>query len=364
MALTQLEMFRATLEHREHEGVLYYASFTPDLEGRVREAQGLGPEDSLQEHFGMYVPKMVSLRPPPDRVKPDFAGYYRDVEIGDDAYIDAFGVLHERGSFYHFTHKVSPLRNASRFEAIETFPYPCLDDYTDDHMAGEVEAAHRAGRVACCPIGHMYEVSWQVRGYEAFLVDMVQRPEWCEYILDRFTERNIRIAQAGARAGADYIRCGDDVANQNALMFAPDQWRRFMKARWAKVYEAARRIKPDIGIWYHSDGNIEAIIPELLEIGVTILNPVQPECMDPVDLKARFGDRIVIDGAIGTQTTMPFGSPEEVRRVVLKRVEELAGDGAYIASPTHILEPEVSLANLAAFVETARGVDGGSIGNG
>ena len=362
MALTQLEMFRATVEHREHEGVLYYASFTPDLDRRVREAHGLGATDSLQEHFGMYVPKMVVLRPPPDHAAPDFSGYYADVEIRDGATIDGFGVLHEPGSLYHFTHYVSPLRNASRFEEIESFPYPDFGDHSDDHMSGEVEAAHRAGKVACCPIGHMYEVSWQVRGYEAFLVDMVQRPEWCEYILDRFTERNIRIAEAGARAGADYIRCGDDVASQNALMFAPDQWRRFMKARWAKVYEAARRIKPDIDIWYHSDGNIEAIIPELLEIGVTILNPVQPECMDPVRLKARYGDRVVIDGAIGTQTTMPFGNPEEVRRVVRQRVEELGKDGAYIASPTHVLEPEVSLENLAAFVETASGLDCRAVG--
>ncbi len=350
-------MFRATVEHRQHEGVLYYASFTPDLERRVREAEGLGPQDSLQEHFGMYVPKMVGLRAPQDSVHPDFSAYYADVEMRDGAYIDAFGVLHEPGSLYHFTHKVSPLRNASRFEEIESFPYPDVTGHSEAHMAGEVEAAHRAGRVACCSIGHMYEVSWQVRGYEAFLVDMVQRPEWCEYILDRFTERNIRTAEAGAHAGVDYIRCGDDVANQNALMFAPEQWRRFMKVRWAEVYEAARRIKPDIEIWYHSDGNIEAIIPELLEIGVTILNPVQPECMDLVRLKASHGDRVVIDGAIGTQTTMPFEGPDEVRRVVRQRVEELGRDGAYIASPTHVLEPEVSLENLAAFVETARGLD-------
>ena len=354
MALTQLERFRATVEHRAHEGILFYASFTPDLEQRVRAAHGLGPKDSIQEHFGMYTPVPVNLRPPEGLVAPDFSGYYEDMEIPDGSRIDAFGVLHVPGSLYHFTHYISPLRNAAQFEEIEAFPYPNVDGYLDDHMAGGVEAAHSAGRPAGCWIGHTYEVSWQIRGYEAFLVDMLDRPEWCEYILDRLVERNVRHAEAAARAGVDFIRTGDDVANQNTLMFSLEHWRRFMKPRWARVYEAARRIKPDIEIWYHSDGNIQAIVPELIEIGVTILNPVQPECMDPVALKRQYGDKLVIDGTIGTQTTMPFESPEEVRRVVRERIRTLAGDGAFIASPTHVLEPEVPLENLTAFVEAAK----------
>jgi uroporphyrinogen decarboxylase len=131
-------------------------------------------------------------------------------------------------------------------------------------------------------------------------------------------------------------------------------WREFMKKRWARVYEAARRIKPDIQIWYHSDGNIEPIIPELIDIGVTILNPVQPECVDLARVKKRFGDRLVLDGTIGTQTTMPFGTPDDVRSVIAERKRELGSDGALIISPTHVLEPEVPIDNVMAFVEAAR----------
>ena len=127
-----------------------------------------------------------------------------------------------------------------------------------------------------------------------------------------------------------------------------------MKPRWAKVFAAARAIKPDIQIWYHSDGNIMDIIPELIEIGVTILNPVQPECLDPREVKRRFGSRVVIDGTIGTQTTMPFGTPAEVRRKVRESVETLGGDGGLILSPTHVLEPEVPTANVQAFVDAAK----------
>jgi uroporphyrinogen decarboxylase len=237
---------------------------------------------------------------------------------------------------------------------LESFPYPTVEGCTADHMAAAVEAAHAAGVPALGGIGHMYETAWQIRGYEEFLEDMMLRPEWCEYILDRLMARNLAVARAAAAAKADVLHTGDDVANQNAMMFSPAQWRRFMKSRWAKVYAAAREIHPGIEIWYHSDGNIEAILPELIEIGVTILNPVQPECMDPVSLKKRWGDRLVFDGTIGTQSTMPFGSADDVRRVVAERRRTLGRDGALILAPTHVLEPEVPVENILAFVEAAK----------
>ncbi|MDA0745827.1 MAG: hypothetical protein O2954_04865 [bacterium] len=352
--MTQLECFQATVEHRPHEGLLFYANFTPDLERRVREANGLDDKTSLRDFFGMYHPTEIGPRAPEGLAKPDFWTYYEDLDIPAGSYLDGHGVLHTPGSMYHFTHYVSPLRNAQNFEDLESFPYPHVNGFTEDHMATQVEAIHAAGKIASGWTGHMYETAWQIRGYEPFLIDMALQPEWCEYILDRLTERNLKVAEAAARAGIDVLRTGDDVANQNTLMFSIEQWRKLMKPRWAKVCEAARRIKPDIQIWYHSDGNIEDIIPELIEIGITILNPVQPECMDPLHIKKKFGDKIVIDGTIGTQTTMPFGSPDEVRKIVHERVQTLAGDGAFIASPTHVLEPEVPLENLNAFVETAK----------
>jgi len=352
--ITQLDCFRATVAHEPHEGFLFYASFTPDLERRVREEHEIGSANDLRVRLGMYNPVGVALRPPEDERVRDFSRYFESADIPEDAFINRLGVLEVPHGFFHFTRYVSPLRDAQSLEDLESFPYPSVEGHSDAHMRDRVQAAHEQGRVASCWVGHMYENAWQIRGYQPFLMDMIDHPEWCETILDRLTETNLAIACAAARAGVDLIRTGDDVANQQRLMFAPDHWRRFMKARWAKVYAAARAIKPDLQIWYHSDGNIEAIIPELIEIGVTILNPVQPECLDPLTVKRRYGDRIVIDGAIGTQTTMPFGTATEVRDSIRERARTLGGDGAYIISPTHVLEPEVPLENIAAFIETAR----------
>jgi uroporphyrinogen decarboxylase len=255
---------------------------------------------------------------------------------------------------YHFTHRVSPLRHASSLPQIEAFSFPAVSDYNMDHFAGVVEEAHADGKFVSCWVGHMYEEAWQARGYEEFLMDMLTAPEHCEYILDRYCERNTAIARAAAAAGVDLMRTGDDVANQNALMFSIDRWRHFMKSRWSKVYAAAREIKPDIQIWYHSDGNVSDIVPELIEIGVTVLNPVQPECMDVLDLKKRYGGSLVFDGTVGTQTTMPFGTPDDVRSVIRERKRTIGADGALIISPTHVLEPEVTPENVEAFLDEAR----------
>lgn len=354
MSISQLECFRATVAHQHHEGFLFRAGFTPNLERRLREYLKLGEEGSIGGYFGMFAPVGVGLKPPEDQPTPDFSPYYEDIEIPENARITSAGVLHIPGGFYHFVRYVSPLRNATKFEDLESYPWPDNSRHSEEGMSEIVSKAHESGRVATCWVGHMYEDAWQIRGYEQFLTDMIERSEWCEFILDKLTERNLRSACAAARAGVDFITTGDDVANQKTLMFKLEHWRRFMKSRWAKVYESAKRIKSDLQIWYHSDGNITDIVPELIEIGVTILNPIQPECMNPLEIKEKYGDKVVLEGTIGTQSTMPFRTADEVRSIVRERARTLGYDGALILAPTHILEPEVPIQNVIAFVEACK----------
>lgn len=105
---------------------------------------------------------------------------------------------------------------------------------------------------------------------------------------------------------------------------------------------------------YHSDGVIYDIIPELIEIGVDVLNPVQPECVDPTALKAQYGDRLSFWGTIGTQTTMPFGMPEEVRENVRHMIETVGKGGGLLIAPTHLLEPEVPWENIEALIRAVK----------
>lgn len=350
------ERFFRTIRHEPHPDLLYYARFTPDIEARVAEHVGV-PASRLADHFKMFDPVQVgsvSGSSTSLAERPELRAYYEDVTIPEGTFVDQHGVLRVPGSLYHFTHRVSPLRNAESLDEIERFPFAEQPIPGEKELAEQVAEAREAGLVTMCWVGHMYETAWQVRGYEEFLMDMMSEPDRAHYILERITQGNIRRAEAAARAGVDYLRTGDDVANQTTLMFHPDMWRSFIKSRWARVYDAARRINPDIQIWYHSDGNITDIIPELIEMGVTILNPVQPECMDVHEIKRRYGRQLVLDGTVGTQTTMPFGDAQDVRDLVRARAAELGGDGALMLSPTHVLEPEVPVENVLAFFETCR----------
>ncbi len=354
MAMSQYERFWSTVRHERPDEFLYYMSFTPDLDSRMRQRLGLSQEADLGAHLGLFSPANAIPLASEDQASRDFSAYFADVAIPDGSFINRLGVLEIPGSMYHFTRYVSPLRQASTLTDLEAFSYPSTIGQTTDHMVRVVEEAHEQGRVAQSWIGHMYEDAWQIRGYEQFLMDMLTQPDWCEFILDKLKERNLVNAKAAASAGVDFIRTGDDVANQKAMMFSVDHWRRFMKPRWAEVYAAARAINPDVQIWYHSDGNIEAIIPDLIEIGVTILNPVQPECLDPLWVKREFGAHLVLDGTIGTQTTMPFGSSADVRATVRERLETLGHDGGLIVSPTHVLEPEVPVENVFAMIDAVK----------
>lgn len=342
--MTQLERFRAFVAREPMDRVIRHAGFTADLLRRLKEHLG-GREPGT--YFGIDGGRHVGLKPPAGHTNPDFSRYYPDLK--DKSQINGMGVLREKGDFYHFTHIVSPLRNATTLKEIEEFPIETREGWSDTHMRAEVETAHREGAYVIGGIASLYEDAWHIRGIEEFLVDLITQPEFAESILDRLTERNVRCAEAVARAGADMLYSGDDIATQRGMVYHPDTWRKFIKSRWAKVYAAARAIKPDIQIWYHSDGDIESVIPELIEIGLTILNPMQPECMNIERIFRTYGDKVLFDGTMGTQSTFPFGTSDEMRRTVKERIE-LFGTTAMLA-PTHVLEPEVPIENIVAFFE-------------
>jgi uroporphyrinogen-III decarboxylase len=129
-------------------------------------------------------------------------------------------------------------------------------------------------------------------------------------------------------------------------------WRRFFKERMANFIAELKAINPQVKVAYHSDGNIVPIIPELIEIGVDVLNPVQPKSINPEKLKKEFGDHLCFWGSIDEQYTLPFGSPEEVRDEVLQRLQTLGKGGGLIIGPTHHVQLDTPLENFWALVNT------------
>jgi uroporphyrinogen decarboxylase len=152
----------------------------------------------------------------------------------------------------------------------------------------------------------------------------------------------------------DILRLGDDVTCQNGWIFGRDNYRKYFKERHKNIVDAAKKIKPDILVFLHSDGKVYELVPELIDVGIDILNPVQPECNDLNKIVDDFGQKISFWGGIGTQTTMPFGSPEEVEKKTIETAGILGKYGNLLLAPTHILEPEVPWENVTTFVKTAK----------
>ena len=273
--------------------------------------------------------------------------------IPDSAHIDQWGRATAPSSTGQSYQVFSPLANVNRAAELDDYPFPDISDPTlHAHLEEEIGRMHTAGYAVQ---GYMsqtiFELAWELTGMEKVMRDFYTNPEFVERLFDIITNRRIIMARRFVEAGVDILRLGDDVGSQKGMLISPKIWRRFLKPRLAKIIAEARKVRKDIPIFYHSDGDVREIIPELIEIGVTILNPVQPECMDPVEIKRKYGDKLALWGTIGTQTTMPFGTPEDVSIAVARMCKEVGKGGGFIISPTHSINADVPWENIVAFYE-------------
>jgi uroporphyrinogen decarboxylase len=200
----------------------------------------------------------------------------------------------------------------------------------------------------------IFETAWALRGLERMLMDLVEDPELAGRLLDIPFRYHLAAAKRLAAIGVDMIWTGDDVGAQYGMLISPRLWRRFLKPRMAVFVAEVKAANPAVKIAYHSDGNIEPIIEDLIEIGLDVLNPVQPACMDPGRLKQRYGKNLCFWGTIDEQRTLPFGTPEEVRSEVRDRIARVGYDGGLILAPTHHVQLDTPMENFRAMVDAIR----------
>jgi uroporphyrinogen decarboxylase len=319
--------------------------FTSFVEQKLKEKIG---NVDLRDYFKM---EMRSIDINPTKKKTDFSKYLPD-NLPEGTYIDSDGIARVPGSMYHFTRKIGPLERLSDLKELKEFPFSDeMADYRYDGLKERVDKLHKQGYFVSGDKGNLLELAWSLRGMDNFLVDLVSNDELVEYLLDRITEMKEFKVEMFAKAGCDQIMFSEDLGMQDRMIMSPDTWRKWFKPRWKRIIAKAKSINPNIFIWFHSDGDIREVIPDFIEIGVNVLNPVQPECIDPAEIRKLYGDKLAFWGTIGTQTTMPFGTPEDVKNEVKKRIETVGYDGGLVLAPTHTLEPEVPMENIFAFFE-------------
>jgi uroporphyrinogen decarboxylase len=281
--------------------------------------------------------------------------YYDVVKLPKNGFLDAWGIYNvpweTDPTFEYF---INPLKKAMTLQEIENYPSPSVDVHSLDLVMREAGEIRESGRMSSSYSGSLYEWCWNLRGQEEFMIDLYENPEFVDALLEKVSELTQNLAVATVRAGVDVLAFYDDAGMQTALQISPAHWRKHIKPRWKKVWEAVKKKNGDAIIFLHSCGCIEEIIPDLIEIGLDVLHPIQPETMDVYRICAEYGRDLAFWGTVSSQRTIPFGSAADVEAEIELRVRKIGRKGGFILSPSNIMGPEVPFANIDAFAAAAR----------
>jgi uroporphyrinogen decarboxylase len=273
--------------------------------------------------------------------------------LPESTVFDEYGIGHSKGSAaaFHMTRMHHPLKGADLHEILN-YPYPTVPEGELENVAEKVALLREKGLASFAFMQMtVWEASWYLRSMEELMIDMMMEDEKATALFDLITDFAISKAVTYAKAGVDILSLGDDIGTQNTIMMDVQLWEIWLKPRLAKVIEAARQVKPDILIFYHSCGHVTPFIDQLIEVGVDILNPIQPECMSFDEVHDKYGKRLSFWGTLGTQELLPFGTKEQVLETTLSRLNICGEKGGIVIGPTHMVEPEVPWENLTAIME-------------
>jgi uroporphyrinogen decarboxylase len=202
----------------------------------------------------------------------------------------------------------------------------------------------------------LFETAWYLTGLEKFLVDLMMEAEYINPLLDKIQFIHTEYGKKLIEMGADVLWCGDDFGSQTSLMIDEDTFRRVFKPRIREMFTEFRKVNPNIKLAWHSCGAIKPLITDFIEVGLDILNPIQPLAagMEPQQLKNEFGKDLIFFGGICVQDLLPNSTPEKIKAEVLRRVEILGKDGGYIIAPAHNIQEDTSVENIVALFDAVR----------
>jgi uroporphyrinogen decarboxylase len=334
--LSPRDLVYQTLRYEQPDVCPYYVwvdkEMVPPLASHYGSESFIGPTDGTSNFVGSYTAlREVIARP---------------VTENGDLFVDEFGVEFRRGSIPHVE------RPALNEPSLRGYEFPDLS--TDAHLAGLDDwLATNVDRFRIIQLGMMFfERTWFMRGMENILMDLHLHPRFVEELLEGLEAVCMRVIDRLLRDYGDRIDAiglSEDYGTQTSLLISPKHWRQFIRPHLARL---CKRIHEGGKLVYlHSCGHVMPIIPDLVEVGVNLLQPIQPETMDIFEIKRRFGRDLCLVGGISTQHTLHAGTPEDVRRDVNECLTRMAAGGGYIMAPAKAILPGVPLENAIALID-------------
>jgi len=282
------------------------------------------------------------------------------LEIWENGHLKAFL---PKGGLY-FDNAYTPLAEASSVKDIDSFPWP---KFTEEDKVFLEERAKRLFYETDFAIlgtlrmfgGSFFELGQVLFGYENFMLKLMTNRGLIECFLDKLLENYLEYTKKYIETVGKYvdiIGLNDDLGSQESLLISPNLYREMFKPRQAKFIEFIKKNSKAF-IFFHCDGAIREIIPDLIEIGVDIINPVQTSVkgMNPNELKKEFGKYITFwGGGIETQTTLPFGNLKDIKKEVKERIRIFAPEGGYVFCPIHNIQADIPPEKIITVFETAK----------
>jgi uroporphyrinogen decarboxylase len=287
---------------------------------------------------------------------------WRDISFADGSYQDEWGVVRSKPKdslYYDLT--MAPFQGEPTMAGLEKFSWP--DSHDPGRCRGLAEEAKRLhgdtdyAIVLNMPGGIVHQSQF-MRGFEGWFTDLILNPSFFSALLEKICDLWIEMARDefdAARDNFDLCFYGDDMAFQNGPMMSMDLYRKMIKPHHKRLFSYIKSRTP-AKILYHTCGSVVHLIPDLIELGVDVLNPVQVSAkgMDTRKLKAEFGKDISFWGAIDTQKVLPFGTPEDVAAEVRQRIDDLGPGGGYVLCAVHNIQADVRPENICAMYDTSR----------
>lgn len=349
--------------HEETDFVPYNFHAIPMVYHNIRDYYGLADSEEVADFIGNHVVKIgtdFNYNPWASEIDqvdltPSGGPVHTNLDAGGKLHVDEFGCAWDRSS--GMPHPlVYPLADDPNGLDAYQMPDPYREGRFDQALALADrwrEKAFLFGKLGMV----LFERAWSIRGMTQLLVDMVQRPEFVHELLDRIlVEWDIPIIDQQIDIGVDGFYFADDWGTSSGMIFSPKMWRTFIKPRLAKIYEHCHERGVYVG--QHSDGKISPLFPELIEIGLDIFNPLEPSVMDRLEMKRLYGDKITFYGGLDVEHTMPFGSPQDVRKETRWLVENMGKGGGYILQTSHQVLWDTPMENIVAYIEEVRAMAG------
>ena len=343
----------AALRHEETDRPPFQASFVPEFAARLREHYGLSSSGGSHDYD-------LERRTDQDMLHAG-VGWATNYYAGREAYRDEWGV---QWRVDPYTTPFGPGIYTNIGQSPLAGENPDLSGYQapDPHRPGLYADADRLIReyggeyyivanVHCT----IFETAWALRGFENLLIDFYEDPDLAGRIIDIPYRYHREAAKTLAERGVDMIWLGDDWGTEISLIMGLDMWREFFKPRYTDICRTIKAANPACAIAFHSDGAVTPLIPDLIEAGVEVLNPIQTDCMDPAQLQRDFGDQICFFGGVAVQSTLPYGTAADIQAEYQHLTSTLGQGGGWICAPTHGVQLDTPIENWLTLVDCVHG---------